>query len=154
MSDSSRPPGLQPTRLLCPWDFPGKSTGVGCHSPNPSVKPLLVSFPRCEGSSSKRRTPEATPLLPAFSPCGTASRDLRSLIHGNFDSGMGSLPKPGSCRDPRQSRPLGACPPWTKSTHWHGHHRRVSGVSRAGTEGNVSRKTQSPVKQIYHVLYI
>ena len=23
--------GLQPTRLLCPWDFPGKSTGVGCH---------------------------------------------------------------------------------------------------------------------------
>ena len=21
-----------PTRLLCPWDFPGKSTGVGCHS--------------------------------------------------------------------------------------------------------------------------
>ena len=23
--------GLQPTRLLCPWDFPGKTTGVGCH---------------------------------------------------------------------------------------------------------------------------
>ena len=31
LSDSSRPPGLQPTRLLHPWDFPGKSTGVGCH---------------------------------------------------------------------------------------------------------------------------
>ena len=31
MSDSSRPRGLQPTRLLCLWDFPGKSTGVGCH---------------------------------------------------------------------------------------------------------------------------
>ena len=31
MSDSSRPHGLQPTRLLRPWDFPGKSTGVGCH---------------------------------------------------------------------------------------------------------------------------
>ena len=25
------PHGLQPTRLLCPWDFPGKNTGVGCH---------------------------------------------------------------------------------------------------------------------------
>ena len=24
--------GQQPTRLLCPWDFPGKNTGVGCHS--------------------------------------------------------------------------------------------------------------------------
>ena len=23
--------GLYPTRLLCPWDFPGKNTGVGCH---------------------------------------------------------------------------------------------------------------------------
>ena len=31
MSDPQRPHGLQPTRLLCPWDFPGKSTGVGCH---------------------------------------------------------------------------------------------------------------------------
>ena len=31
MSDSLRPHELQPTRLLHPWDFPGKSTGVGCH---------------------------------------------------------------------------------------------------------------------------
>ena len=31
MSDSWQPHGLQPTRLLRPWDFPGKSTGVGCH---------------------------------------------------------------------------------------------------------------------------
>ena len=31
MSDSWRHHGLQPTRLLHPWDFPGKSTGVGCH---------------------------------------------------------------------------------------------------------------------------
>ena len=31
MSDSWWPHGLQLTRLLCPWDFPGKSTKVGCH---------------------------------------------------------------------------------------------------------------------------
>ena len=31
MSNSSRPHGLQPTRLLRPWDFSGKNTGVGCH---------------------------------------------------------------------------------------------------------------------------
>ena len=31
VSDSLRPHRLQPTRLLRPWDFPGKSTGVGCH---------------------------------------------------------------------------------------------------------------------------
>ena len=29
--DSLWPRGLQPTRLLCPWNFPGKNTGVGCH---------------------------------------------------------------------------------------------------------------------------
>ena len=31
VSDSLRPHGLQPTRLLHPWDSPGKNTGVGCH---------------------------------------------------------------------------------------------------------------------------
>ena len=31
MSDSVRPHRQQPTRLLCPWDSPGRNTGVGCH---------------------------------------------------------------------------------------------------------------------------
>ena len=31
MSYSLWPRGLQPTRLLCPWDSSGKNTGVGCH---------------------------------------------------------------------------------------------------------------------------
>ena len=31
VSDSSRPHGLQPTRLPRPWDSPGKNTGVCCH---------------------------------------------------------------------------------------------------------------------------
>ena len=31
VSNPQRPHGLQPTRLLHPWDSPGKSTGVGCH---------------------------------------------------------------------------------------------------------------------------
>ena len=32
MSDSLQPYGLQPARLLCPWGFPGKNTGVGCQA--------------------------------------------------------------------------------------------------------------------------
>ena len=40
VSDSSWPHGLQPTRLLCSGDFPGKSTGVGCHC-------LLAQVPGC-----------------------------------------------------------------------------------------------------------
>ena len=31
VSDSMRPQRRQPTRLPCPWDFPGKNTGVDCH---------------------------------------------------------------------------------------------------------------------------
>ena len=27
-----RPHRLYPTRLPCPWDSPGKNTGVGCHT--------------------------------------------------------------------------------------------------------------------------
>ena len=30
LADSLQPHGLQPTRLLCPWGFPGKDTGVVC----------------------------------------------------------------------------------------------------------------------------
>ena len=32
MSNSLPPHRLQPIRLLCPWNFPGKNTRVGCHS--------------------------------------------------------------------------------------------------------------------------
>ena len=32
MSNSLRPHGLQPAQLLCPWNSPGKSTGMGCIS--------------------------------------------------------------------------------------------------------------------------
>ena len=31
MSNSLQPHGMQPARLLCPWDSPGKNTGVGSH---------------------------------------------------------------------------------------------------------------------------
>ena len=47
MSDSSQPHGLKPTRLLCPWDLPGKSTGVWCHcllQSNPNSQPWLRIF--------------------------------------------------------------------------------------------------------------
>ena len=31
VSNSLQPQGQLPARLLCPWEFPGKNTGVGCH---------------------------------------------------------------------------------------------------------------------------
>ena len=50
VSDSLRPHGRLPTRLLCPWDFPCKSTGVGCHFLLQSIFPtqgLNPGLPHC-----------------------------------------------------------------------------------------------------------
>ena len=46
-----RPYGLLPARLLCPWYFPGKNTGVGCHAllqgifPTQGFKPTSITSP-------------------------------------------------------------------------------------------------------------
>ena len=42
-SDSLQPHGLQPARLLCPWNFPGKNTGVGCHFLLQEIFPIQES---------------------------------------------------------------------------------------------------------------
>ena len=44
-SNSLRPHGLQPTRLLRPWDFPGNSTGVGRHFLLQGIFPTQGSNP-------------------------------------------------------------------------------------------------------------
>ena len=31
------PTDCSPTRFLCPWDIPGKNTGVGCHYSNKHI---------------------------------------------------------------------------------------------------------------------
>ena len=38
MFNFERPHRRQPTRLPCPWDSPGKNTGVGCHFPLQCMK--------------------------------------------------------------------------------------------------------------------
>ena len=54
-SDSLPPHGLHPARLLCPWNFPSKNTGVGFTSPyasdlpNSGVKPASRVSPALAG---------------------------------------------------------------------------------------------------------
>ena len=68
VADSSWPHGLlQLARLLCPWDSPGRNTGVGCHSLLQGIFPTQWSnpdLPHCwqilyhlshQGSSVMRR---------------------------------------------------------------------------------------------------
>ena len=45
-SDSSQPQGLQPARLLGPWDFPGKNTGMGWHFLLQGIFPTQGSNPQ------------------------------------------------------------------------------------------------------------
>ena len=69
MSDSVRPHRWQPTRFPCPWDSPGKNTGVGCHC-------LL----QCMKVKSEREVTQSCPTLSHpmdYSPRG-------SSIHGIF----------------------------------------------------------------------
>ena len=53
-SDSLQPYRLQPARLLCSWDSPGKNIGVGClpppgDLPNPGMEPSSFMSPALAG---------------------------------------------------------------------------------------------------------
>ena len=47
VSDSLQPHGLQPTRVLSPWDSPGKNAGVDSHSLLQGIFPSQGSNPGC-----------------------------------------------------------------------------------------------------------
>ena len=68
VSDSSRPHGLQPTSLLHPWDFPGKSTGAGCHR-------LLRMYFIHNVNSVYTAVP-----FSQFIPCSSAPLNLTSFV--------------------------------------------------------------------------
>ena len=53
VSDSLRPCGVLLAKVLCPWNFPGKNTGVGCHTPGDV--PDLGSEPTSLGVSRTGR---------------------------------------------------------------------------------------------------
>ena len=71
VSDSSRPHGLQPTRLLCPWDSPGKNTGVGCH--------FLL---QCLKVKSESEVAQLCPTLSDPMDCSLSG----SSVHGIFQA--------------------------------------------------------------------
>ena len=81
VSDSLRPRGLSPNMLLCPWDFPGKSTGIGC-----------LSFSR--GSSQPRDWTQVSRIVKTGktlyhlshqgSPWAQVKTSALSIINGNY----------------------------------------------------------------------
>ena len=71
MSDSVGLPRRQPTRLLHPWDSPGKNTRVGCH--------FLF---QCRKVKSESEVSQSCPTLPDPMDC----RLRGSSVHGSFQA--------------------------------------------------------------------
>ena len=67
MSDSVRPHRWQPTRLLCPWDSPGKNTGVGCHFLLQCIKVKVKSLSRVQLLATPWTAAYQAPLSMGFS---------------------------------------------------------------------------------------
>ena len=73
MSDSVRPHRWQPTRLPCPWDSPGKNTGVGCH--------FLL---QCMKVKSESEVAQSHRTLQDSMDCSLPG----SSVHGIFQTGV------------------------------------------------------------------
>ena len=71
MSDSVRPHRRQPTRLLCPWDSPGKNIGVGCR--------FLL---QCMKMKSESEIAQSCPTLSDPMDCSLPG----SSVHGIFQA--------------------------------------------------------------------
>ena len=71
MPDSVRPHRQQPTRIPCPWDSPGKNTGVGCH--------FLL---QCMKMKSESEAAQSCPTLSDPMDCSLPG----SSIHGIFQA--------------------------------------------------------------------
>ena len=69
MSDSVRPHRWLPTRLLCPWDSPGKNTGVGCH--------FLL---QCMQVKSESEVPQLCPTLSDLMDCSLPGSSIHGIV--------------------------------------------------------------------------
>ena len=71
MSHSVQPHRRPPTRLPCPWDSPGKNTGVGCH--------FLL---QCMKLNSESEVAQSCPTLSDLMDCSLPG----SSVHGIFQA--------------------------------------------------------------------
>ena len=94
MPSSSGPGGLQPARLLCPWDFPGESAGVGCRALLQGETggkvwwcislPFLFCCLLTPSSSGPGGLQPARLLCPWDSPGESTGVGCRALLQGSF----------------------------------------------------------------------
>ena len=77
MSDSVQPIWRQPTRLLCPWDSPGKNTGVGCH--------FLL---QCMKGKSESEVAQSCPTLSDPMDCSLPGSSIHGIFQQEYWNGV------------------------------------------------------------------
>ena len=89
MSDSLWPHGLKPTKLLCPWDSPGKNNGVDCRFL------LQGSYWVDQNSPWGHNESDTTEWLSLLDfPCGLAGKESTCQCRRpGFDPWVGKTPQ-------------------------------------------------------------
>ena len=121
MSNFLQPYGSQSPSLLCPWDSPGKNTGVGCHAllhgifPTQGLNQYLLHLFHWQAVSLPL-VPPGKPLLPA----AAAAKSLQSCptLYDPIDGSPPGSPVPGILQArtlawvdlPKMSPPQGSFP--------------------------------------------
>ena len=94
MSDSLRPHGL--SKFLCPWDFPGNSTGVDCHFLFQRIFPTQGSNPglsHCrqtlyclshQGSTNESEVAQSCPTLCDPVDCSLSGSSLHGILQARI----------------------------------------------------------------------
>ena len=88
VSDSLQAHGLYPTRLLCPWDFPGKNIGGCCHFLLQGIfltqgsNPCLLHWQADSLPLSHQGSPYL--LLPYGKPIWTTTTNPHVKLHKEF----------------------------------------------------------------------
>jgi len=109
VSDSVRPHRRQPTMLPCPWDSPGKNTGVGCHF-----------LPQCMKVKSESEVAQSCLTL-------STMKSVKRIIRGDCTASACNAPPPphrNFVSKSSHSLPVGGVGLWTDVCHppcscWH-----------------------------------
>src|SRR5574337_537031 len=73
MPDSVQPHRQQPTRLPCPWDSPGKNSGVGCH--------FLL---QCMKGKNESEVTQSCPTLHNPTVCSLPGSSAREILQARI----------------------------------------------------------------------
>ena len=90
VSDSVQPHRWQPIRLPCPWDSPGKNTGVGCH--------FLL---QCMKLKSESEVAELCPTLSDPMDCSLPGSSVHRISRQEYWSGVPLPPPMNVCIHPQ-----------------------------------------------------